>query len=267
MKIIILFPFILFFTSLNIFGQESKVIEYKNKKSKELISVLASNESIYQGKYEKYYKNELILEGFYNNGKKTGVWTNYENSKVISKTTYRIDKKNGTYIKYYSNGEEYLRGEYLNNIRIGEWSININGEKKKYNYVEESININDKKITDDADSLIYWIYTENDSTMITLDKQATLKHGKSYYTKFLIENLKYPQDAIEENIQGKVYVKFTVNENSKLVDFKIINGQYNSLDDEAIRVTLLMENLWNCATYQNKPFATKFYSPINFKLD
>ena len=48
--------------------------------------------------------------------------------------------------------------------------------------------------------------------------------------------LKYPRQAVEEGIQGKVLVDFVIDEKGKVKDAKVVKGVHPLLDDEALRV-------------------------------
>jgi periplasmic protein TonB len=54
--------------------------------------------------------------------------------------------------------------------------------------------------------------------------------------KFLTENIQYPQIAKENGIQGKVYVKFVINEQGMVTNAEILRGVDTNLDKEALRV-------------------------------
>lgn len=60
--------------------------------------------------------------------------------------------------------------------------------------------------------------------------------GDRALLRFLAENLKYPVEAMEDNIQGKVVVKFVVNKKGDVENVHVIEGVDPSLDKEAVRV-------------------------------
>ena len=62
------------------------------------------------------------------------------------------------------------------------------------------------------------------------------KPNMESYVKYISDNIQYPKAALENKIQGKVFVKFVVNKNGELSDFLIFKGLGNGCDDEAIRV-------------------------------
>lgn len=60
--------------------------------------------------------------------------------------------------------------------------------------------------------------------------------GANEFTKWVAENLKYPQDAKEAGISGRVYVQFTVNVEGRVENVSVLKGVSESLDNEVIRV-------------------------------
>jgi len=85
-------------------------------------------------------------------------------------------------------------------------------------------------------------------------------------SEYLSENIKYPQTAIEKNIQGKVIVKFVVNEDGHISNAEVIRGVSKELDAEALRVVSAMPD-WNPGIQDGKKVSVYFTQPISFKLD
>ena len=56
------------------------------------------------------------------------------------------------------------------------------------------------------------------------------------FSKWVSEQVKYPQDAIDQNIQGKVVLQFTVNKEGQVEDVQVVRGVNEALDNEAVRV-------------------------------
>ncbi len=84
--------------------------------------------------------------------------------------------------------------------------------------------------------------------------------------EYLSMNLKYPKEALENNIQGRVMVKFVVNEDGIISDVEVVRGVHELLDAEAVRVAKGMKP-WKPAMQNGKPVKTFFNLPIVFKLD
>ena len=89
--------------------------------------------------------------------------------------------------------------------------------------------------------------------------------GEEKLMEFLSNNLKYPEQAKENEIQGKVYIQFVVNENGSLEDHKVLRGLSKECDEEAKRVMKLMPN-WTPGQQRGKAVKTKMVIPISFVL-
>jgi len=63
-----------------------------------------------------------------------------------------------------------------------------------------------------------------------------LEGGREYLSKFLKENLKYPEEALERGIQGNVLVSFTVNQFGEVSNPEVVKGIGSGCDEEAIRL-------------------------------
>jgi TonB family protein len=85
------------------------------------------------------------------------------------------------------------------------------------------------------------------------------------FRKYIEENIKYPQEAIENAIAGVVLVKFTVTKKGKVKDAHILKGSDFYLNKEAIRVISNSPN-WDIPRLWLKPKARTFIFPVTFKI-
>jgi TonB family protein len=84
-------------------------------------------------------------------------------------------------------------------------------------------------------------------------------------TKFLQKQLKYPTKAKENNIEGTVYIRMTIDSKGKITDAMIKEDIGFGCGDEALRVVKMMPN-WIPATIDGKVVASSQTIPIGFKL-
>lgn len=90
--------------------------------------------------------------------------------------------------------------------------------------------------------------------------------GDGELFKYLGQNIKYPVQAMQKNIQGRVIVRFVVDKNGNVTDSEILRGASPLLDAEAIRVVNAMPK-WTPGK-QKGQFVNVYYTlPIVFKLD
>lgn len=89
--------------------------------------------------------------------------------------------------------------------------------------------------------------------------------GMSELMKWLANNIRYPEKAHKEDIQGRVIVKFVVEKDGKIGETTIVKGVDPELDKEAVRVVRQMP-AWIPGKVKGESVATYFNIPITFKL-
>jgi len=86
------------------------------------------------------------------------------------------------------------------------------------------------------------------------------------FDEFLSKSIRYPQEAIDSNIEGKVNIGFVVDENGKVRDVKVKSKNVHPiLANEAARVVKQM-NSWIPAEKNGKKVAVEMILPVNFRL-
>jgi TonB family protein len=117
----------------------------------------------------------------------------------------------------------------------------------------------------DADMLIN-ITKSEDEVFTIVEQSAEPVGGITQYFAFLAENLKYPKEAVDNKIQGRVFTEFVVNIDGTLSDIKILKGIGNGCDEEALRV-LKLDYKWTPGQQRGKPVKQKMIMPVAFALD
>ncbi len=64
--------------------------------------------------------------------------------------------------------------------------------------------------------------------------------GSRALRRFIDENLKYPAAALENNIEGVVYLSYTVADDGQVEDIKVMKGPGYGCEEEAVRVVSLL---------------------------
>ena len=89
--------------------------------------------------------------------------------------------------------------------------------------------------------------------------------GMTMFVQWLTKNLKYPEAARNQKLQGRVVVSFIVNKDGSVSDLKIARSINPLLDHEAMRVMRLMPP-WKPGIQNNEPCRTMMAIPIVFQL-
>ena len=83
--------------------------------------------------------------------------------------------------------------------------------------------------------------------------------------RFLAKNIKYPVEAQQAKIEGRVIVGFVVKKDGTISDVKVKRGVSPELDAEAVRVISLMPK-WKPGKQRGVAVNVKFNMPITFRL-
>ncbi len=103
---------------------------------------------------------------------------------------------------------------------------------------------------------------------ITYGRDTTLPvfpGGNEALRNFIAKNLVYPKEALNNNWQDIVIVKFTVNENGEVENPSIVKGQYDVLNREALKVISKLPK-FKPAYVNSKPVSVSMKLPIVFRL-
>jgi protein TonB len=84
--------------------------------------------------------------------------------------------------------------------------------------------------------------------------------------RFLMENIRYPQKARADKIEGRVIISFTVKTDGSVADVETMKGIGGGCDEEAIRVVKLMPK-WKSGEDQGKRINVAMVLPVKFSLD
>ena len=82
---------------------------------------------------------------------------------------------------------------------------------------------------------------------------------------YLSKTVKYPAEAEENGIQGRVICSFVVNTDGSISDIRALKSVDPSLDREAVRVLKSMPK-WIPGRQKGKPVRVKYTFPVTFRL-
>ena len=106
----------------------------------------------------------------------------------------------------------------------------------------------------------------NESKIMTVvEKMPEFKGGQSELFVYLGTNIKYPQEAKDKGIEGKVYINFIVNKEGLIKNAKVIKGIDPLLDAEALRLVKHMPD-WTPGEQGGQKVSVSYNLPITFKL-
>ena len=89
--------------------------------------------------------------------------------------------------------------------------------------------------------------------------------GDAAMLKYIRDNLRYPQSALEQGIQGRVIVQFVIEKDGTPTEFNVLRSVDPDLDKEALRVLGNMPK-WKPGMQKGQAVRVKYTVPVSFKL-
>lgn len=116
-----------------------------------------------------------------------------------------------------------------------------------------------------ADTLIIPELTEEPEPRVSVSEMPMFPGGNAALLQYIAENVAYPEIARQNNVQGKVVVKFCVTASGVIDRVSILKGVDQALDNEAIRVVETFPEFIP-GKQDGKPVPVWYIVPINFQL-
>jgi periplasmic protein TonB len=106
-----------------------------------------------------------------------------------------------------------------------------------------------------------------DKTFTKVEIESDFPGGPAAWLRFLNKNLRYPDEAINNEIQGTVVVQFIVDKEGMVSDVQAISGpEQGGLREEAMRV-IKRSGKWNPAVQNGRQVKSYKKQPIVFKTE
>ena len=215
-----------------------------------------------RGKISSYNVNGTIISyaefASLHEQKRHGINKRYdENGALLSLYHYEFGELNGSFAHYHSNGIVKIKGAYFRN----ELMDSLYSFYESGSYRRKDFYLNGKLVSGNC-------YTESqqDTTHFAFDVEATYYGGADSMQRWIQQNLVYPQEAIELNEQGRVYVSFIIEKDGSVSTVRIERGVSQSIDQEVKRLVSAMPK-WVPGEFDGYKTRTKMRLPLNFNLD
>jgi protein TonB len=122
----------------------------------------------------------------------------------------------------------------------------------------------DSSVTDGSNFVADSIPTEVMS-IASVDVPPSFPGGENAMMKFLKQNLKFTSLAFENEISGKVYVSFVIDEKGRPVEISILKSLGYGMDEEVVRVVGMMP-IWTPGRFHGHEVKTALILPVSFNL-
>lgn len=106
---------------------------------------------------------------------------------------------------------------------------------------------------------------EEEKIFVAVEQRAQFPGGEAAMMKFLTNNVRYPEAAQQNDVQGKVIVNFVVEKDGSIGHVKIAKGVDKDLDREAMRVVKKMPK-WQPGKNNGVAVRSYFNLPVTFRL-
>lgn len=164
-----------------------------------------------------------------------------------------------------ANGSIYIK---IDNVKMKEekitWQTNPDGiilEDLFFQLQSDSLKYDELVNWNPNEELAYNEVIEIDK----VDEKPSFPGGESAMKSYLNSNVKYPVEAWENCIQGRVIVQFIIEKDGSISDVKISESVNPSFDREALRVVKAMPK-WNPGKLQGIPARVKNEVPVVFRF-
>lgn len=109
---------------------------------------------------------------------------------------------------------------------------------------------------------------ENDKiyNIAVIEQPPTYPGGEKALFEYLGNNIKYPETARENGIEGTVYIEFVIAKDGSVTNVKVLRGIGGGCNEEGLRVINAMPK-WKPGRLQGYPVMVKYTLPIKFKLE
>lgn len=106
----------------------------------------------------------------------------------------------------------------------------------------------------------------SDVPYVVVEEMPTYPGGADELLNFLNNNIRYPEEAKKEKIQGRVIIRLVVSKEGNAEGISVLKGVHPLLDAEAMRVTSLLSG-FKPGTQGGKPVNVWYMVPVTFSLD
>ena len=106
---------------------------------------------------------------------------------------------------------------------------------------------------------------KNQEVFDVVEQMPEYPGGIQALFEYLQQNVKYPEDAVKQKIEGRVIATFVVETDGSISNVEVVKPAFPSLDAEAVRVLSAMPK-WTPGMQSGKVVRVKYTVPINFNM-
>ena len=172
-----------------------------------------------------------------------------EPRKMMTLTAYRAD---GTQSADFKINEVEKHGDTMT-YSVNPFTISTDKSNKIHIVTEEDFNLKVR-------------HQDPDSVFQICEVMPEFPGGTEKFMAYLSENIKYPEEAKDKNISGRVFINFVVEKDGSVSNVKVMRSIGGGCDEEAVRVVKAMPK-WKPGMQRGKPVRVSYVLPVTFKLN
>lgn len=104
-----------------------------------------------------------------------------------------------------------------------------------------------------------------EEVFVVVEEEPEFPGGMEALYRYLASNIKYPELAKKEKIQGTVYVSFVVEKDGSVTNIKVLRDIGAGCGEEAVRVVRQMPK-WKPGRQRGQRVRVQYNLPIKFSL-
>ena len=148
--------------------------------------------------------------------------------------------------------------------------LTINYEQVRFLPAEESINQANESASRAAEAVPNSQPSESqqkDLAYVKVQKMPTFQGGEwNKFINWFQANVKYPKDALDAKVEGRVIFSFVVEKDGSLSEFDVLRAPNKSLAEEAERVFKASPKDWTAGEQNGNKVRVKLTVPLIFKM-
>ena len=109
------------------------------------------------------------------------------------------------------------------------------------------------------------IVVVDEEIFLVVENEPEFPGGEDSLYAYIARNIKYPEAAKKEKIEGRVFVTFVIEKDGQVSSAKILRDIGGGYGEEAIRVVKNMPK-WKPGTQRGNPVRFQFNLPVSFML-
>ena len=107
---------------------------------------------------------------------------------------------------------------------------------------------------------------EDDQPFLVAETMPSFQGGYlNTFRNWVQQNVKFPQIALENGIQGRVVLSFVIEKDGRLTNIQVLQTPDRSLSEEAVRV-LSKSPKWSPGKQRNQVVRVKYTLPVDFRV-